>query len=217
MGKPRWMILGSSPSGPDDYQIPKVDVIAAAGASITFCQPNYFFIVEVRSLWDYHKELLEAQANGTKIIVRKHLIEKILKNRTADGRYIPPIAGKYPGRFPYDILIDLVEGDELKIWENWTPDKYILGNAGMIALHWALNHGATEIHMVGMEGYRGPPYIDYCTREQTHKHARLQSEIAYIPTLQKMVKYYKNVKFTIYGTPCYQLVGKNVQLHRANK
>lgn len=193
----RWMILGASPSAQDNCLLPVVDFVAGAGKSILFYRPDYYFIIERRSLWLHPEELKLARVNGTKVIVRKFLIPNVIEKLQAEG--------KYSGDYPHDFAINLKND-----WKDWEPGDYVNANSGAVALQWAINHGATEIHLVGCEGYRGPGHIDYCDGTASNKHNKQRSEKEYVPLLKKIIKKCPEIKFFVYGNSTYKLKNENV-------
>lgn len=195
----RWMVLGASPSA-QEYK-PVVDCVAGAGKSLLFYRPDYYFIVEVQSLWLHPTELASARAKGTKIVIKKFLIPHVIEKLQAEG--------KYSGDYPHDFAIDLKDN-----WEDWEPGIYVDSFSGAVALQWAVNHEATEIHLVGCEGYRGPEYNDYCDGTKTNKHGKTKSEKEYVPLLQRIVEKCPKIKFFAYGNTTYKLKGENVSHRR---
>ena len=140
----RWMVLGASPCAAECHCIPEVDAVAAAGASILIHRPDFYFIYENDALWKHMDELAEARQLGTKVILGWNLWDT-LKHST------PPIYD-----YPCDDYLPLKKCINSKEPEKaWKPGVYVPICGGGLALQWAVNHGASEIHLVGMEGYRG--------------------------------------------------------------
>ena len=189
----RWMVLGASPSAPDNYRRPDVDIVAAAGDSIQLCRPDYYFIGEERSLDLYVEERAAARAAGTKVVVAEPLLKR-LAERNID--------------FPHDEVIEYCPGNYMHAWRIWIPGRYARMCAGGLAFQWAANHGATEIHMVGMEGYTGQ--VDYFTGQHGNAKGPRMTEEAYGPLMQRVADKLPQVQFIMYGTPRYQFEGRNV-------
>ena len=193
------MVLGSSPSAPSYFQIPDVDVIASAGAAILLCRPDWYLIFERDALWLHEDKLKDARANGTKVIVngawRKHL-------KTTKGEDY---------EYPCDEWIDdFCKGSVFRSHLYWTPGLYAEAVGGCLALQLAVNHGAKEIHVVGLEGYSGE--VDYFTGQRgTYIGPRLTRE-GYGPLMQKIVSLSPEIQFVVYGDLKYPLDGDNVSL-----
>ena len=193
------MVLGASPSAPEFHKVPNVDVVASAGDGILLQRPDYYILTEEVSLRRYHDERYEARALGTKVIIRDGLREVF---RTKMGSSFD---------FPCDGYIsDFTSGSYQRSHKCYTPGKYAHSCAGCLALQWAVNHGATEVHMVGMEGYTGG--IDYFNGNQGNDKSARVTQSNYGPLVQRITETHPDVQFTAYGDLKYSLTGDNVSL-----
>ena len=80
MAGKRWMVLGGSPSAPDHFEAPAVDVVATAGDGLRLCkQPDYHFIGEPLGLWRLEREIDVAHDAGTKVVHGRYMERDIRK------------------------------------------------------------------------------------------------------------------------------------------
>lgn len=196
----KWLVLGASPSAPDFYKIPDVDFITSAGDAILLCRPDWYFVNERRSL-DLHKqERAEARAKGTRVVIQRSF-RKLIKYHD-DSNFC----------FPYDDCIeDFSYGSIWRSHEYWTPGRYSQSSSGCLALQWAVNHGATEVHMVGMEGYTGG--VDYFTGTKGSELGARWTHESYGPLVQRIIETSPDIQFTMYGEPLYQLKAENLTFY----
>ena len=190
----RWMVLGSSPTAPDHYQTPDVDVIAVAGDGILLVPgPDYYLISEATALWRREAQMKEARKLGTWVVMGKDMSRAI---------------GKYAGKdykYPCDEIID----GRLRVYD-WKPGHYVRTCGGGIALQWAVNHGAGEIHLVGLEGYKGKGEPDYFTGQKGHPNGLKVMEEHYFPMLKAVMTRSPQIQFILYGHPTYRIEADNV-------
>jgi hypothetical protein len=193
------MVLGASPSAPSYFEIPDVDVIASAGAAILLYRPDWYFIFERDPLWLHEDRLKDARANGTKVVVNGGWREYIKKTKGEDYEY------------PCDEWIDdYCYGGVFNSHRHWTPGIYAQTVGGCLALQWAVNHGAKEVHIVGLEGYTGE--VDYFTGERGNATGLRLTRKGYGPLMQKIISLSPDIQFIVYGELKYPLDGDNVSL-----
>ena len=193
------MVLGASPSAPEFHSIPNVDVVASAGDGILLHRPDYDILTEEVSLRKYHAERYEARKLGTKVFIRDGLRSVFRDKFGSDFD------------FPCDGYIsDFTNGSYHNSHKWYEPGRYAHSCAGNLALQWAVNHGATEVHMVGMEGYTGG--IDYFNGNQGNDKSARVTQASFGPLTQRIVETHPNVQFTAYGDLKYPLEGDNVSL-----
>ncbi len=195
----RWMVLGASPSAPQFHTVPNVDVVVSAGDGILLQRPDYYILTEEVSLRRYHDERYEARALGTKVIIRDGLRSVFRDKFGSDFD------------FPCDGYIsDFTNGSYQHSHKWYEPGRYAHCCAGILALQWAVNHGATEVHMVGMEGYTGG--VDYFNGNHGNDKSARVTQSAFGPLTQRIVETHPDVQFTAYGDLKYSLDGDNVSL-----
>ena len=193
----RWMVLGASPSAPEFHTVPNVDVVVSAGDGILLQRPDYYILTEEVSLRRYHDERHKARALGTKVIIRDGLRSVFRDKMGSDFD------------FPCDGYISDFTNGSYKHSHKWyVPGKYAHSCAGCLALQWAVNHGAIEVHMVGLEGYTGG--VDYFNGNQGNDLSARVTQSNYGPLVQRIVETHPDVQFTAYGDLKYSLTGDNV-------
>jgi hypothetical protein len=88
------------------------------------------------------------------------------------------------------------------------------GFSGLIACQYALNNGATELILVGMDGYKGrvwyPEVATFDGRSNANGDQAVREQIQ--PFMQSMIDECPDVLFTQYGDPVYMLHGENYLL-----
>lgn len=112
--------------------------------------------------------------------------------------------------FPHDEWMEFndIGATFIESWKVWEHGMYCQSNAGILALQWAVNHGATEVHMVGMEGYTGG--IDYFTGEKGNDKSAMYFRQTFWPHTQRIVDKCPDIQFITYGKMNYPLKGNNV-------
>jgi hypothetical protein len=81
--------------------------------------------------------------------------------------------------------------------------------SGLWCIEYACRHGASELLIVGMDGYRwaGDRFGEDHPRQATnHNEAIIEPQMAIL------VKKYPAVQFIFYGKPLYQVAGPNVEI-----
>jgi len=201
----RWMVLGSSPSAPEHHNTPDVDVSISSGDGILLRSPTYYLIVEESAIWRHPKERQRAQNDGTKVLLTDNLVNSV---RGAKFQKFLDRTSKY--MFPYDELVRCNVPIRKNSWKSWRRGSYIRSCSGVVALQYAINHGATDIHMVGMEGYtalEGPQYFNgQPANNKSHRFAQM----CHFPLTQRIIAQCPDVSFTTYGRLTYDLFGDNV-------
>ena len=195
----RWMVLGASRSAAQFYEVPVVDVVASAGDAILLQRPDWYFLAEERSLDLFESERAEARMLGTKVVLNGQLRKKI-RNKFGEN-FI----------FPCDEYInEFTNGSVMSSYKRYRPGHYAHTFAGGFALQWAVNHGATEVHMVGMEGYTGG--VDYFDGRYGNDRGAKTTKRSYCHLIQRIVDTHPCVQFFAYGKLVYSLDGDNVSL-----
>ncbi len=210
----RWMVLGSSPSAPEHYQKPVVDVVATAGDGISLLPtyPDYHFIGEPRGLWRLEELIEKAHHHGTKIVFGKGMERDIRKKLglSMSRKRVPATKDeRRSGRhnrhnYPHDHVIRTRHKRS-----HWVPGEYTQICSGGLAFQWAvMAPDVSEIHMVGLEGYTGGH--DYYTGQAGTPEGKLLNTEVYGPLMQSIVSQCPQIQFIVYGELRYPLDGENV-------
>lgn len=201
----RWMVLGSSPSAPEHCNTPEIDFTISSGDGIILRHPDYYFIMEESALWRRVDERYEAQRNGTKIVLSQYLVQ-LLRGK----KYQDFLDRTHQKLFPYNELIRFDPLSRPETWKTWRRGNYVAACSGVLCLQFAVNHGATEIHMVGMEGYAPGDVSNYFTGAKcAPRSVRLCSQV-YHPLTQRIINKCVDINFYTYGYLVNVLQGKNV-------
>ena len=130
-----WLVIGSGPSAPEWLKrVGGWTHSITCNAGIKLCpNPDFYLAVDQIANREYRVQAEKAQASGTKLVTLARE-PSAMKERgttgydikiTEDPRALPHVGGY--GRFRY---------------------------SGPLMLEVACNHGATELHLVGFDGYR---------------------------------------------------------------
>ncbi len=102
---------------------------------------------------------------------------------------------------------------ELGCWRPWKfmPGKYTASRlSGLFSLQYAVNNGATHVHLVGCEGYAAKDhYFDAGEDTPFAKNDDLTADVIE-PFTQAVVRACPGVEFTFYGDLQYKVAGSNV-------
>jgi len=211
-----WMVLGSSPTAPTYHSIPEVDYVIASGDGIMLRDPDFYMMIEKSALHRHIKLYYTAQQRGhTKILITDHIeiyarqakyMDKLVKLGLRDANNNTPI---YNER----LVIDQFQKPDA--WELWKPGNMFYAASGIMALQYAINQGANEIHMVGLEGYNKEKEFFYFNSEDSAGPLPNVGSFelqAYSHKLtQKMVDLLPDVSFITYGSLNFTLTGQNVR------
>jgi len=213
------MVLGASPCAPDFCGI-GVDVVAVAGASILLRQPDIYCVAEMGGCYRYINEVREMQAAGGKLIAHSTVVYWVDVRRVTPR---PP--WPYPDPYPADEVVGsgrLATADKLGEWQQWQPGDIVLSNSGLMALQIAIRDGAREVHLVGMEGYRGlgddyfmaDVRIPKDVKKPTGDQIREWQTQYFRPLLDRIVGLCPEVDFVPYGTLRLNAIGVRVRAAR---
>ncbi len=190
-------MLGASPSAPTYCDI-EVDAVASSGDGIRLRRPDFYFVDEQEALWRYEDEQAKARAAGTKVILSEHLRQVI---RSEKG----PVY-----QYPCDLMMKQYPISYFSSHRIWVRGITVPMCGGGLALQFAVNHGGKDIHLVGLEGYRGEGHKDYFTGQMGNSLGIKYTKVVYGPFVRKVVTRLQDVHFTFYGDLSYEVEGDNV-------
>lgn len=195
-----WIVTGSSHSGRDWLrrlvELYPDAVTMATNRSIEWHAEDgipldYLFIFDMVACQKYHEVAMQMKARGTRLVTLKRK-QPALAQRKLDGfdEFLGDARFKCnPGWF--------AKGE----WND-------MGLSGLWSLQYAVNSGATTIHLPGHEGYRAAK-TDYDNGEP---HAR-GKELTFgqiEPGMNAIVGACPDVQFVFYGDLAYDVRGTNV-------
>lgn len=203
-----WIVVGSSPNAPEMLPVARAEypdaiVITSNRAGELFAggDLDYYFFANFISDKVHNNRFLATARRlkqcGTKLI-------------TLDGVFG---SKESCGTQDFDDFLSL---DSRHLQTACAVGGY--ANCGYSGLHitaFALNHGATRIAWVGMEGYRSRPGCierDHFDGDQGWAEQAKWIQEIYGPMMRSFPAAYPQVDFVMYGTPNYEIDGPSVQI-----
>lgn len=195
----RWIILGSSPGAGDTYRRVRSEL---ATAIVATCNngikdepsPHVYWLTDPTAVKLHFDDAVRAKAGGSRIA-----------SSVASLRLVPQFAPLIDDLYLYPTT-----------WlKEWAPGHLCNGRtSGCFLVQLAAIHKASEIHLVGMAGYKSSPnriVVDYDDgRAGLDMHAMTMSY--YGPMLQSVMDQCPDTQFIFHGRPNYPWAGKNVQI-----
>ena len=195
----RWVFVGSSPAAPMhvDCILPKLrpckTITCNAGLKL-LPNPDVYFCADRVACQRYHDLARKAHAQGTRMVTM-HRYRQALEERRVEW---------------YDEFI--VNGVDPPTPQRWG----CFNQSGPFSMEYACRQGATEIHLLGCEGYAAHSYFDQHERGEEHTEPALRHKVADSETLKQLVKRmtlvlqcFVFVPFYVYGQPCYSIDSPN--------
>lgn len=194
----KWLVLGSGPGAREHYERAREQcgVVATCGTGIEIePSPDYYWMTDTLSAILNGSAAIHARdQHGTQIITGVHTMERV------------------PGLGPY---VDHIVRYSTQHETEWTPGEYHNGRtSGCFLVQWAVNHGAREVHLVGMGGYRsseGQITVDYDNGKRGVAEYE-QVMRSYAPMMRSIVRQSPKVRFVFHGRPNYECEGTNVEI-----
>ena len=201
-----WLVIGSSPSVV--YTLPRVvESFAEKPFKVITCNsgislwpvPDFYVAVDEKaSVWraPFAKH---AQQHGTKLITLDRCPQS-LKDRDVDW---------------YDEFVTNGKGK---------PTRTAYGAfaySGPLCVEYACHHGAKQIHLVGMDGYRKGIDDDHFDAGEVPRtksaDAWAKCTLEHIqPRMQDLAAVWSEIKFIQYGDPCYEVLADNYLVIRSD-
>ncbi len=202
-----WIVAGSSPSaeqwiGPALDAVPKAKIITTNRGSKLFAdrQPDVYFFGD--EYLDDPEQFKEHRETARKLKAKGARIVGL--NRT----------GKVKAAWDIEWIDEFLTVDV----GPWSPWKFIKGHytavrlSGLFCLQYAINHGATSIHLVGMEGYGDDEhYFDDGAVSRVAKDSQLTLKTIQ-PFTQQLIDRCPDVDFRFYGELNYHIVAGNATI-----
>lgn len=185
----KWLVIGAAPSAPDGLQRARsgnaIDVIITTnGGIILEPTPNYYFISDTLACKIYQQPAREAAARGTVCLT-------LLRDKRAMLERGVEWMQAIPGGHPYE------------------PFQL----SGLWCAEHACRSGATELMLVGMDGYHSDPmqphYFFNCPTPDLGVNVIGHTKKIIEPLTDKLVKKYPHVQWVLYGDPRFHLEAPN--------
>lgn len=212
----RWMSLGASPSAPDFCNI-DVDYVAVGGPGIELRMPDVYLIAERSEIFKWYDYTTEMQSQGGHLLVTSFILNYLKVGGEEIGSHLTPWPyhldkSLIPDDFPYDEIVP-VRSHPRHAWtdyKHWIRGNLCMCTCGTMAMLYAIRAKASEIHMVGLEGYNGvDDYFDKEHYPSSRRSAQHFQEYT-LPFIHMIVKACPDIKFFHYGTPRFDLDYSNV-------
>jgi hypothetical protein len=200
-----WLAIGSGPSSPQQldivrYTMPRPYGVITCNAGIKLWKcPDIYLAIDQVACKDFYETGLAAQAAGCMLVTLRREPSAMKERRTEH----------------YDLLID----------ENPKALPHIGGYgrfrySGPLMLEVALNHGATEIHLIGFDGYdemASEWYFDQQSRWWTYDAVRLADRTEKAPLCQavteealgRVAAAWSHAEFVVHGPSSYRIDSPN--------
>lgn len=192
----RWKVIGSSPSVLRTLDMPPSDcktITCNAGLKLVPV-PDVFVCYDQKASIDYEGLIRAAKAGGSWLFTIHR------DNHEAQVRHKLDF---------YDEYVDF--GPALKV-----PTREVWGKpmwSGQMCVEWACRNGATEIHLVGMDGYRnGADYFDERGMTPVLRNPDFPVEVTHskiLPRMQDLAEVFSEIEFVQWGDPVYKVEAPN--------
>ena len=216
----RWMSLGASPSAPDFCNI-DVDYVAVGGPGIELRAPDVYLIAERSEIFKWYDRTLEMQRLGGHLVITSFINNYLKTQNDEIGTHLTPWPKHIsmdlfpdPANFPCDEIVE-VNPHCRKSWDDyktWSPGELCMATCGTMGLLYAIRAKASEIHMVGLEGYAGKS--DYFDNRRFHSNSKVAQHFHRFtkPFINKIVEKCPDIKFFHYGEPQFELPYSNLEV-----
>jgi hypothetical protein len=196
-----WIVIGSSPSAAESLQRayarnPLAKTITTNRGHALFRGdrgPDVYHLHDMNACQIHHADALRMAGKGVWLTTLRRQSERALRDRGVDGfdEFLELASHDHPGRFQRGQYASC-------------------GLSGLICLQYVLNHGATHVHLVGMEGYADDEhYFDGSEDLGAEKNKRFTTTLIQ-PFIQSCIDACPDVRFTFYGNLNYEVSGSNV-------
>lgn len=196
----RWVFIGSSPSAPQqvDRLLPTLrpckTITTNAGLKL-LPNPDVYFCSDRVACQRYHDMARKAKEGGTHLVTM-HRFQQALEERRVEW---------------YDEFI--INGVDPPTPQRWG----CFNQSGPFSMEYACRQGATELHLLGCEGYSDKQsYFDQHERGDEHTAPAFRHKIADSKTLPQLIKRltfvvqcFRHVPFYVHGQPTYTVDSPN--------
>lgn len=197
-----WLCVGSGPSAPERLErflassIQWSNSITCNAGIKLWPYPDYFLCVDMNASRDYEPQARAAQAQGTKLVTLDRECSA-LQERRCDF---------------YDVFLNIGPKPREGGYGHF---RY----SGPLMLEIALNHGASELHLIGFDGYAVDRKLyfdqeqrswsrDVNTTRDRQARAGAFMEVAQ-PALRDVCAAWPNARFLVHGPTLFQIDSPN--------
>jgi len=148
--------------------------------------PDFYIVTDGCAVEDYKDDYTMAQRAGTKILTH------------------PSAAGQI------DCPTSLIDYDFHNV-TNYKPGVFTHGrSSGVLALNVAIREGATDIHMLGYDGF-GPSEMVYTRKNETHQRHGINEAMSIV--IGKMIAMHPEITFHWWGALASRLCFPDWRVH----
>lgn len=190
----RWLMVGTSPTVVDT--LPQVrerytfDRTITCNGGIGLLRPDVYVLVDYVAGLKWHEEARAAQQLGTRLVTLKRKLS-VMKDRKVDH---------------FDEFLELPNGPPTLT--KWGEFRY----SGPLCMEYAVRNGATEVIVVGCDGYRTNSPADYYDGQDVgHRRPAMAGPQRTHEVLregfQQIANVWPDVVVKQYGSPNYTIDG----------
>lgn len=192
----KWAFIGSSLNAPQHVAeiLPRLRPCRTitTNAAIKLLRPDVYFLSDQVACKRYSHRAAEAKAQGT------HCVTVFRHRQALEARNV-----QWFDEFVHN-------GVDPPTRERWSA----FNQSGPWCMEYACRKGATELHLLGCEGYRdGDSYFDEAYRasepEPKIKIADSATTVILIKRMTMVLECFPEVPFYVYGSPCYSIPTPN--------
>jgi hypothetical protein len=192
----RWVFVGSSPAAPEQVRtiLPRLHPCRTitANAGIKLLRPDVYFLADHVACQRYSELAREAKANGTHTVTM-HRYRQALEARNVQW---------------FDEF--LINGVDPPLPHRWGAYNM----SGAICIEYACRNGASEVHILGCEGYSDvQSYFDQSERPTDPKIADSGTNANHIKRFTYVVECFAAIPFHVYGELNYTINLPNWHVH----
>ena len=185
----KWVFVGSSPKAPEHVAdiLPRLRPCRtiSCNAAIKLLHPDVYFLADQVACRRYSNLAKEAREVSGTHLVTMHRYKQALELRNVHW---------------FDEF--LINGVDPPLPERWGAYNM----SGAISLEYACRHGATEVHLLGCEGYTDQQsYFDQSDRCTEFKIADSETTKQLVKRTMMVVECFTSVQFYVYGPIHYQI------------
>lgn len=207
-----WLVCGASPSVPEHLDQAYEHAGGTDANSIACNSAIYRWLIRDEPLdfyWLHDADACRRYRDYAKYLQR---IDGMRVITLDDGSGPDTLAAR--GIEYADEFIQAVPPNYTVSWERgqYTNTR----TSGGIILQYAVNHGATEVHIVGMEGFKSRPgnvVVDHFDGSTGREQNNFVTKAYQVPLFKLIAAKCPDVDFHFYGKPAVPFEGPNIQWH----
>jgi len=196
-----WIVAGAGPDAREMLALARarhpVAQIVTTNEGINLFEPpdrpDAYFLTDAKACEIYGQKSRDIQARGTRLVTLRRDPQALKMRRVDHCDEFVAISGAH---------------------NQFVRNGYTAGLSGLLCLQYAINQGARQIHLVGMNGYTGQKNGDYFDGHEpanTGRKRHMHTETVIQPFTQAAVDECQDIEFVFYGALNYSVAGPNVR------